>query len=90
LFLTALHESNLAASSVMLTLRTQVAPTAAIASPFEENTEEYPPMYNDTPPPYAFPAKASMLTTQLENMLFWIAILKNETLRSRSPADRPK
>jgi hypothetical protein len=90
LVLIALHDSNLVVSRVTLTLRTTVLPTAAAASPFEENTDEYPPMYKDTPPPYAFPPSASTLTTQLANALFWRAILKNETLRSRSPADRPK
>jgi hypothetical protein len=50
-FLVALHDSNVVESSVTLTLRTTVSPTAATASPFEDNTDEYDPMYNDTPPP---------------------------------------
>jgi hypothetical protein len=89
-FLVALHDSNVAESSATLTLRTTVSPTAATASPFEENTDEYAPMYNDTPPPYAFPPTTSPLTPHFANTLLWRARLKNETLSSCNAADRPK
>jgi hypothetical protein len=88
-FLVALHDSNVIESSVTLTLRTTVSPTAATASPFEENTDEYAPMYNDTPPPKLFPPSTSPLTPQFANALLWRAILKNETLSSCNAADKP-
>jgi hypothetical protein len=44
----AAHDSNRAASINTLPLRTTVSPTAATASPFRENTDEYAP-YAATP-----------------------------------------
>jgi hypothetical protein len=42
--LLALHDANRAVSSVTLTLRTTVSPTAAAASPLKFSLEEYAPM----------------------------------------------
>jgi hypothetical protein len=43
--LLALHDANRAVSSVTLTLRTTVSPTAAAASPLKFSLEEYAPSF---------------------------------------------
>ncbi len=87
--LNALHDLKSTVSSMTFTLQTTVSPTSAAAAPVEEYADEYAPMCNDTAPPYAFPPRALALTEQFANVLLCSAMLRNETLRSCSPADTP-
>jgi hypothetical protein len=53
---------------------------AAEAARLAFQTDEYPPMYIETPPPYEFPPISVLtLATQLTNKLSRSSIFENET-----------